>query len=375
MRTVVSLTLITVALAAPAAAQQQYQFTMISSGPNRPGIPLWNQHFRQILVGLHTGAPSLATSAGLSEAQLAAALDSLRREGAVVERDGRLHPTCMVVTAEEGASLSALAKRVARQAVPFMRAAVARLRGKYREIAGLRPLGFQDVSFFLASDVLLDNWQINAVERQWLHAERPLRGKSRYYCALLARTDADHEPFGIYGNQMAGLSDGRLLGVYGNRRGSGHDLNSLSRSHLAELLGAPGTVGRSVLLGRVLDNLQRWVTDSTAFQPPPTLVSGLAAMGMVRDGRPMFAVLDTADDRRLDGWAGSVTDSLVAHLERATPQLRAAWTAGRWHDETTFGEFRIWWYHFFYTALTDQLAADGSIRIPANGLFHYLVVR
>jgi hypothetical protein len=46
-----------------------------------------------------------------------------------------------------------------------------------------------------------------------------------------------------------------------------------------------------------------------------------------------------------------------------------------WRHETTFADFRIWWHHFFYTALTDQLAAAGAIRVPEPGLFHYVMIR
>jgi hypothetical protein len=104
----------------------RFEFKMISSGPNRPGLALGGFPFRELVVGLHRGAsPSrLAASVDLTEAGVRASLDSLRAEGAVVERGGALHPTCMVVGPEEGAPLAMLAAEAARQALEFMRPAV-----------------------------------------------------------------------------------------------------------------------------------------------------------------------------------------------------------------------------------------------------------
>lgn len=358
-----------------AAAAQRFEFKMISSGPNRPGIALWSAPFRDILVGLHQGVAlsDLAARLRLDQARLLQALDSLRQEGVVIGLHESPRPTCMVVTAEEGAILAAHAAEATRQALPLMKRAVLDVRATYREIAGLSHLEFDDVSFFLVSDVLLDNWQINAVEARWLQAERPRRGRSRYYCAFLARSADEREAFGIYGNQMSGLGGGRLLGVYGNRRGGGNDLGSLSRARLAELVALPDTTDRRILLNRLLDDVQRSVRSGEDL--PPRLVAGLGPMGLTRGARPLIAVLDIADARWLDALASSLTDSLVAQLESATSRLREAWIGSRWHDETTFAEYRIWWYHFFYTALTDQLAADGAIRVPETGLFHYLMIQ
>ncbi len=359
------------------AQERLFELKMISSGPNRPEISLWSSPFLEILVGLHAGtAPSvLAASIGLSEVALAAKLDSLRDEGAVAKTGGSLYPTCMVVTPPEGATLAALAGQAAQEALSFMRPAIQGVRAGFREIVGLRHLEFDDVSFFLISDVLLDNWQINEVERRWLGAERPQRGRARYYCAILARTPQDREAFGIYGNQVSGLGGGRYVGVYGNHRGGGHDLLGLPQARLAKLTAMPDTTNRATLLSRVVDDLERWVRRVPDFEPPPPLIAGLSELGLIRQGQPLFAVLDTADQRWLSAFAGTLTDSLVAHLDRWTPRLRDTWKASRWHVETTFEEFRIWWYHFFYTELTNQLAAEGALNLPETGLFHYLLSR
>ena len=355
---------------------QQLEFHMISSGPNRPGVPIWMSPMREILAGLHAHLTpdQLATVLGLSRSTLDAKVDSMRADGVVALVNGVLRPSCIVISLDEAAPLIRTAADVARDALPFMRDAARDLRTNYRRVRSLASLSFDDVSFFLMSDVLLDSWQIGEVERRWLKAERPLRGRSRYYCSIFPRAEREREPFGIFGNQMFGASDGRMLGVYGNRRGAGTDLISLPQAKLATLAARPDTLQRSVLISRVLDQL-RQLGATPVNNPPSPFATQIEALGLTRTGRPVFAVLDSADNRQLGVFAAAVIEPLLAVLERATPLLRSAWTSSRWHDEISFEEYRIWWYHFFYSALTEQLAQEGVLTIPATGLFHYIVVR
>ncbi len=35
----------------------------------------------------------------------------------------------------------------------------------------------------------------------------------------------------------------------------------------------------------------------------------------------------------------------------------------------------MWWYHLFYTDVTDQLIAEGYIAKPESGITTYLIAR
>ncbi|WP_302847319.1 hypothetical protein [Sphingomonas sp. OK281] len=39
----------------------------------------------------------------------------------------------------------------------------------------------------------------------------------------------------------------------------------------------------------------------------------------------------------------------------------------------SFPEYFIWWYHVFYTDVTNELAHRGMIVMPRNGTLTYLV--
>ena len=40
-----------------------------------------------------------------------------------------------------------------------------------------------------------------------------------------------------------------------------------------------------------------------------------------------------------------------------------------YRDEISFEEYAIWWYHFYYSKVTDILIDEGHITRPQNGVF------
>ncbi len=113
---------------------------------------------------------------------------------------------------------------------------------QYKRLHGFQDVSFSSASLLILSDVMLDNWQIQKVEQQFLNAQRPLRNGKRYYFTLMERSAGEGtEAFGIYGNQIQNYGP-VTVGVYGNRR---HERNFifLTLAELRALFGVgPGTL-------------------------------------------------------------------------------------------------------------------------------------
>ena len=73
-------------------------------------------------------------------------------------------------------------------------------------------------------------------------------------------------------------------------------------------------------------------------------------------------------------FAGWATDDLIAFLEARRDALTSAYEASVYSGEITFEEYFMWWYHFFYSAITDALVTEGVIEIPAAGVATYSLV-
>ena len=67
---------------------------------------------------------------------------------------------------------------------------------------------------------------------------------------------------------------------------------------------------------------------------------------------------------KLSEIAGLITDELVALLEMHRGKLIRSYRRGGYAREVTFEEYAIWWYHFFYTGITDNLVLKGYITKP-----------
>jgi len=248
------------------------------------------------------------------------------------------------------------------------------VRLRYAEIKGFRSVSFESASFLILSDVLLDNWQINAVEKGFLNAERPLRAGSRYYYSIQEKAPHDStEAFGIYGNQYRGYGS-VTVGVYGNRRTNNPmNFQTLGVDEIEQLFGVrPESVEefKQDLLGHIVDSSSGNETALT-----PRHVSGLEALGWVRDGRIAVPIFDGEGDSALSDMAATITADLVALLDAYRPAITRSYENSPYASEVRFEEYFIWWYHLFYSAVTDRLVAEGHIDKPSSGITSYLIVR
>jgi hypothetical protein len=70
-----------------------------------------------------------------------------------------------------------------------------------------------------------------------------------------------------------------------------------------------------------------------------------------------------------------VTNGLLKLIKEHEGRLRKQWGDSPYAREVTYQEYFIWWYHLFYTAVTDRLIARGEITKPRTDVFTYLLVQ
>jgi hypothetical protein len=183
-----TLCLIVALLCGTAEAEQAeatiFQTALISSGKNRPAISIRAENLAPILGLLHRRVPpaQIQSQLGLTDTELQRKLDLLVGEGLAKRGDDQsIFPTCVVVTRDDAAMYFRPDKAMIREAADLLRKKLQRAKAEVRSIPSLSRVPFQSISFLIASNVFLDNWQINNVERLFLNAERPQRTGGRYY--------------------------------------------------------------------------------------------------------------------------------------------------------------------------------------------------
>jgi hypothetical protein len=99
---------------------------------------------------------------------------------------------------------------------------------------------------------------------------------------------------------------------------------------------------------------------------------GFTELGFIEDGKFGVPIVHEADQTNLAEIAGLITDDLIRLLEKHRGKLLKSYQASSYRDEVSFEEYAIWWYHFFYTGVTDILVEKGNITKPTTGVFTYI---
>lgn len=372
-------TLLVVGTRAEAAPSLSTSFEggQISAGENRPGLPMGSTN-DALLAFYHLRLPpdQIAGKLKLPSAEVERRTNALVQEGLARRLpNGQAHPTALVVTRAEQPRFLYAQHSVVRAAADAIGTILPAVRRRYATLPGFAHVPFADASLLVLSDGLLDNWQINRVEEGYLKVLRPQRGGGRYYYAVFETRPGDPvESFGIYGNHGQGVGD-TTLSLYGNQRYSGPtNLVTLEPGDLTSRFGfPPGTVVQAAQKELVADLLQRWRDPSAPVNK--ARAAGLRSLGLLAaNGRTAIPVLGPADDAGLDAMAAAFAPSLLAILEKHRSALEAQYRNSPYAAEgVSFPEYFIWWYHVFYTDVTNELAHRRMIVMPRNGTLTYLV--
>lgn len=268
--------------------------------------------YLNILVGLHSDNARSLNAQDLLTSELVS-------EGLLgSDANGEIYNNSMVISASDGGELFTLADQFSGPVQQIMRLhlpAVQRATSAIPEFS-FRP--FSEYSFLILSNVVLDNWQIRNVEELYLNQNRPLRGGKQFYFAIMENSPDCDDPFGIYGN-ISRPVENDFCSFYGNNQ------RSLSSADFIELPRKNGVLKLSQNANQALSKVAHIVCNDL--------------IGIFKD---------------IDG------------------KLRSYHEGSRW-ARVSYAEFFIWWYHFLYTQVTNDLAEAGDLIIPENRMYPYIV--
>jgi hypothetical protein len=279
----------------------------------------------------------------------------------------------MVVTFEDARTYLRPDNRLVEAAANLILRKLPLVKAQSRTLPSLAGAAWESMSFFVLSDVLLDNWQIANIERLFVRAARTLRTGGRYYYTILEKAATDpREPFGLYGN--TGSEWGSVqVGLYGNDRFSGGTLLSIPDSVFNAMFGFPEDVTPKEARQRLADSMVQALRGNAGSLPAAER-QALAQLGLATDDMPNVLLLREQDYNALDRVAALVTTDLVRLLERNRRRILATYRASPYVEEVSPNEYLLCWYHFFYTAVTNRLRDARAIHIPPQGTVTYLVV-
>ncbi|MBK5447561.1 hypothetical protein JFU18_02510 [Bacillus sp. TH22] len=78
---------------------------------------------------------------------------------------------------------------------------------------------------------------------------------------------------------------------------------------------------------------------------------------------PVFTAVDLSI---LNEIANTISEDLILLCKENEKPLKEYFASSRYSKEITYEEFFIWWYHFFYTKITEELIKQGIISISTQ---------
>ncbi len=89
-------------------------------------------------------------------------------------------------------------------------------------------------------------------------------------------------------------------------------------------------------------------------------------LGLYQNSQPVIPVFRSTDLSILNEIANTISKDLVLLFKENDKPLKEYFVSSGYSKEITYEEFFIWWYHFFYTKVTEELIKQGVIRISSH---------
>ncbi|UUW11496.1 hypothetical protein NLG42_11955 [Flavobacterium plurextorum] len=287
---------------------------MISSGDNFPDFKIKKDSLDFLLFALHKGysVQDFQSFTKFNDEKMASKITFLESKNWLHKVNNQYKPTVFIAGSKDGELLYKYAKPISSKITKSITKKLPEIKSLFNTTAISKTQSFEKWSFLILSDVLLDSWQINNVEKEFLKQDdRPLRNGKHYYFKISENTDSRTESFGIYGNQSHQIGN-NYSSIYGNNR-DGFE-SSLSKNIITE-----------------------------------------------------------SDNQIFDEMAKIYLPDLLKVLESERNYSRQIYVKLGYDKEISFEEFFIWWYHFIYTQSTNEMKANGILTIPVSGNFDYTI--
>lgn len=292
------------------------------SGFQGPNIDINKDSLAQFLVSLHYDIPlsDIENELNWSPETTERMTDALIENKLLTKKGDYYQPNLGIITLERGKLLEKKAQKVANEIADSIYNWLPEIKKTHDESNISQYHDFRELSLFYLCNVILDNFQIQRVEEEFLNQQRPLRNGSRYYLAIVEdEPDIDTEPYGMYGNMGLFWSDSIGISVFGNKR-------------IESNIGWDNYEDKNIHVFDEHDT--QLITQKMPDLFFPTLLD------ILNKNKPGFE--ETYQELNFD-------------------------------KETSFEEFFIFWYHWIYTEATDVLIERNIIQEPQNEMFYYQV--
>ncbi|WP_281225905.1 hypothetical protein [Flavobacterium aquiphilum] len=310
---------------------EHYEFKMISNGDNMPNFNPIKDSLTEILVLLHNKVKleEIKKYFGWNEIEFNEKINLLIKSNYLKkDKNNNLIPNVFICSIKQADKLRKNSNEIMIATANSIQKIEPKIKKQISEIKSLAKFDFKYISLLILSDVLLDSWQIENVENDFLKSKRTERHGKNYYVSYQGKLKINAgEALGIYGNQYQDTLNYSMC-CYGNVR------------YTEEV------IKKNQELKKVFSE------NPNGFQYP---------------------VIDTLDYSKLQVIADEYKPILIDILNKYKPKLLKEYNKSIYATEISFEEYFIWFYHIYYTAVTDELIKRKSIKLPDEKVAFYIL--
>ena len=307
-----------------------WEFKMVSRGNNRPGFDTKKDSIHFIPILLHNGhkASTIIEHFGWSEEDFNEKIEILSTNGFLNKSVDGFVPKVMVISEQEAKKIREDLSPIINQIVKTIVDLKTDISEKTESVSCFKPFTMDELSLLVFSNVLLDNGQLNNIEREYLRTERPERKKSRYYASYQEKENPSMEALGIYGNHVQPYN-GFMLCRYGNQR------------YTPEVLE----------MNAQIQNAYKTLKEGEVFDYP---------------------IVTAECQLEIQALADYYKPYLLDVLNNYDWLLRKMYRDSAYSNEVSYEEYFMWVYHILYSEVTDVLVVSGDIVLPQEKVSFYL---
>jgi len=161
-------------------------------------------------------------------------------------------------------------------------------------------------------------------------------------------------------------------GLYGNKRNviNFHTMSSLTLKKYFKNININKT---NEVKEYLLQELVKFYNDNK-YKLDKNLEIGFNKLGIMNGEKICIPILNKMEYYKLYDIAEIIKDDYIEIFENGRNELYNNYQKSSYFGEITFQEYFIWWYHIFYSRVTDVLIDMGIITKQETDNFSYLVI-
>lgn len=282
-------------------------------------------------------------------------------------------PTCMIVNYDEENDIRNYVKTFGTDISEIIIEKYSLAKEKYSLLHYFENISFEEASFFILYNVMLDSWQLDQIVENFLRSDIPNRGGTRSFIMINQIDTA----ITILKNQRLenkSLEIGNYkLYSFGNLNSKNNFIEIDSKQLISDFK-MNEFENESDFKKKIIDDLIKSKTKNKNAINQEFLLP-LNKYGFLNNNQLQLPIIDFKDKAILSEISNLVVKDLIRYLDSKRPLFVKKYLSTIYKDEVSFREWSFWIYKFIIEEAAKILIDKGYIKQGNKNIFYYAITK